>query len=199
MPVPIPERIDWMGLTTKLGEDIQYAVDTRKRERAALDEQAKTVEKEINTYEGGQDQKFSELVFNGVDKGRDLVYEWTNAAKRGEMTRAELKLRMNNLSEGLSGFAKSAKDFDARMVEILNRQNSGEAGKLEAYKNNVSETVWPYYKEIVNEYNFGIIDRYSFFCEDLQKNISRRLSFQLLDFLPDIEQDYSKRYTVSFD
>lgn len=86
-----------------------------------------------------------------------------------------------------------------QIVEIEGKELSTIEDKLEAYKNNVSETVWPYYNEIVNEYNFGIIDRYSFFCEDLQKNISRRLSFQLLDFLPDIEQDYSKRYTVSFD
>lgn len=133
--MPAPQRIDWMGLTTKLGEDIQYAVDTRKRERTAFDEQAQTTNEEIGKYEGGQNQKFSELVFNGVDKGRDLIYDWTSAAKRGEITRAELKLRMNNLSEGLSGFAKSAKDFDARMVEIMNRQNSGESGKLESYKN----------------------------------------------------------------
>ena len=91
MPVSAPQRIDWMGLTTKLGEDIQYAVDTRKRERAAFDEQATTTEQEISQYEGGQNQKFSELVFNGVDKGRDLIYDWTSKAKRGEMTRAELK------------------------------------------------------------------------------------------------------------
>ena len=124
-----------MGLTLGLGEDIQYAVDTRKRERAAFDEQAQSVNEEIGKYEGGQNQKFSELVFNGVDKGRDLIYDWTSKAKKGEMTRAELKLRMNNLSEGLSGFYTSTKDFDARMVEIMNRQNSGESGKLEAYKN----------------------------------------------------------------
>ena len=133
--MPAPERVNWMGLTLGLGKDIQYAVDTRKRERAAFDEQAQSVNEEIGKYEGGQNQKFSELVFNGVDKGRDLIYDWTSKAKRGEMTRAELKLRMNNLSEGLSGFSKSAKDFDARMVEIMNRQNSGESGKLEAYKN----------------------------------------------------------------
>lgn len=133
--MPVPERINWMGLTTKLGEDIQSAVETRSRERAAFDEEARTTEEKITKYEGGQDQKFSELVFNGVDKGRDLIYDWTNKAKRGEITRAELKLRMNNLSEGLTGFAKSATDFDARMVEILERQNSGKAGKLEAYKN----------------------------------------------------------------
>lgn len=71
--------------------------------------------------------------------------------------------------------------------------------KLKAYRENVSETVWPFYNSIIEEYNFGIIENYSFFCDELQKTITRRVSFQYLDFLPDIEQDYSKRYSVSFD
>ena len=133
--MPIPERIDWMGLTTQLGGDIQGAVDTRKNERAAFDTQAEQVRDEISKYEGGQNQAFSEMVFKGVDKGRDLIYQWNQEAKQGLITRAELKLRMNNISEGITGFQKSAKDFDARMLKILERQNSGEAGKLEAYKN----------------------------------------------------------------
>jgi len=133
--MPIPERIDWMGLTTSLGKKAQYAIDTRKRERAAFDEQTESTKKEISNYEKTQDQKFSEMVFNGVDKGRDLIYEWNQQAKRGEITRTEFKLRMNNISEGLTGFQTSAKNFDAKMVEILERQNSGKAGKLEAYKN----------------------------------------------------------------
>ena len=71
--------------------------------------------------------------------------------------------------------------------------------KLEAYKNNISETLWTTYSEMTAEYNFGIIEKYSFFCDKLSKNITRRFSFQLLDFLPDIEQDYSKRYNLRFD
>lgn len=133
--MPIPERVDWMGLTTQLGEDIQSAVDVRKDERAAYDSHAESIEEEISQYESGQNQSFNDLVFNGVDKGRDLIYSWTQDAKNGLMTKAELKKRTNNLSEGLTGFQKSAKDFDARMLQILERQNSGEAGKLEAYKN----------------------------------------------------------------
>lgn len=130
-----PPRIPWMDLALELGGSLQKAIDTRKNERIAIDKETSAVEREISSYEAGQNQKFSELVFNGVDKGRDLIYDWNLKAKRGEITKAELKLRMNNLSEGLSGFATSAKQFDERMVKVLERQNSGEAGRLESYKN----------------------------------------------------------------
>tara|TARA_R110000868_G_scaffold248258_3_gene504631 strand:- start:3374 stop:4732 length:1359 start_codon:yes stop_codon:yes gene_type:complete len=114
-----------------LGGKIEGAINTRKDERAAFDIQAEEAKEQINDYEAGQNQTFNELVFNLADNGRNKIAEWNAAAKRGEMTQADLKLKMNNLTTGVTGFSKSAKDFDARSLEMQTRNIEGKAGVLE--------------------------------------------------------------------
>lgn len=71
--------------------------------------------------------------------------------------------------------------------------------KLEAYKTNVSESLWKMYNKVCTDYDFGILDKYTFYSDKLQKNITRRFRFQYMDFLPDTNKDISERFTVQFD
>ncbi|HUV84685.1 MAG TPA: hypothetical protein VMV86_03200 [Methanosarcinales archaeon] len=129
------ETIDWASAFKQLGSQVQGAFDVRKNERAAFDEQALATSEEISHFEAGQNQTYNELVFNAADSGRNQIAEWNAAAKRGEITQADLKYKMNNLSSGMTGFAKSAKDFDLRNVEMLSRIEQGKSGALEIYLN----------------------------------------------------------------
>ncbi len=131
----IPRTINWMDLTGELGKKIQSAVTVKDRYGKEVDEDIKTTQEEINEYEVGQDQSFNDLVFNGIDEGRDQAWEWASMAKNGEMTQADLKFRINNQKDALKGFAQMSKDFDVRMKEINESIASGDAGKLEIYKN----------------------------------------------------------------
>jgi len=70
--------------------------------------------------------------------------------------------------------------------------------KINAYKDRVSLTMWPFYNQTVADYDFGIQENVTFFSEKLQKNITRRFLFQLDDFIPDTNKDYSRRYHLQF-
>jgi hypothetical protein len=70
--------------------------------------------------------------------------------------------------------------------------------KLEVYRTGMSQTIWQYYNKIINDYNFGLNEKYSFYCEKLNKNISRRFPFRFDEFLPNPSKDYSSRYNLSF-
>ena len=71
--------------------------------------------------------------------------------------------------------------------------------QIEAYKTNISETLWQMYNSISVEYNFGLLDEYTFYSEEVGTNITRKFQFEFMDFLPNPDKDYSKRYTVQFD
>ena len=51
------------------------------------------------------------------------------------MTKAELKLRENNLKESLSGLSKLSTDFDSLMKQVTDAQAEGTSGDLEAKLN----------------------------------------------------------------
>lgn len=71
--------------------------------------------------------------------------------------------------------------------------------KIEAYNNDISTGMWSKYNFVVAEYPFGIDEKYEFFCDKYQRNITRRFSFQFLDFLPAPNPTDSGRFTVLFD
>jgi hypothetical protein len=70
--------------------------------------------------------------------------------------------------------------------------------KLNAYRNNISQTMWDSHTSVIEEYNFGILENYTFFSDVLKKNITRRFLLELVDFLPNPEKNYRTRYSVEF-
>jgi hypothetical protein len=124
--------IKWSEQTKMLNENIQQALNVRALEREAYDEIEQTNIDAINSYEIGQNQKFNEYVLRGADNVRTQMYEWNQAAKRGEITRADYKSRMNNSMSDWSSFAKAAKNFDAKHEQTLERQRKGEGSAFEA-------------------------------------------------------------------
>lgn len=116
------------------------------------------------------------------------------------------KLIENN-SEEYENYMKFIIQYDSDYIRIVqaltiiainDKKLETVADQLEAYRTNVSTTLWQYYNEKCEEYDFGIMDKYTFYSEVLKKNVTRRFQFQLLDFLPDTNKNYSDRFTVSF-
>ena len=125
-----------------------------------------------------------------------------------EERNAELEKLIEDNEDDYEDYQNFINKYDKEYIRILQSQQIVAIDgvelktleeKIEAYKTNVSETLWSRYNEVVNEYVFGILDKYTFYCDKLQKNITRRFLFQYMDFLPDIDKDHSKRYHLSFD
>lgn len=124
--------IDWSGATARLNEQINQAIGTRQREREAFAEIEQANVDSINSHELGRNQTFNEFILKGSDNIRNQMYEWSQAAKKGEMTRADFKARMNNVSSDWTAFSNAAKNFDKRHEEILERGRTGKGSVFEA-------------------------------------------------------------------
>ena len=85
------------------------------------------------------------------------------------------------------------------IIGVNDKKFSSIEEKIEAYKQLVSQTLWPFYNETIDTYDFGILEDVTFFSDVLQKNVTRRFQFQFYDFLPDSKQNYSGRYHLQFD
>jgi len=114
--------INWAEKMSGLGDKIEDAIGTRGRERQAFEDTRAENEEVINEYEAGSSQDFNNLIFNGANDAKELMYEWNKAASNGEMTQAEYKKRMNNSMSSWSQLSKTASTFDERNKEMLKRQ-----------------------------------------------------------------------------
>jgi hypothetical protein len=85
------------------------------------------------------------------------------------------------------------------IIAIGDKECTSIEEKLEIYKNQIGQTLWPSYNKVIANYDFGIDEKVTFFSEKLQKNVTRGFQFQFTDFLPDSNKDYSARYHLSFD
>lgn len=91
------------------------------------------------------------------------------------------------LTQGLSIISVNGKALDYGNCEEL----------LEIIPS-ISRRVWERYNKVVEEYSFGLVPDVTFFLPELQENITRRVLFRPVDFLPDYEQESGGGVTVSF-
>ena len=127
--------IDWRSLAGELSESITGAIGTRSREREAFEAQRLSNEEKIRSYELGQNQTMNDLVLDGADEVKSLLWETNNAANEGLMTRADYNKIQSTVMSYWDNFANSAKSFDERMMNSMTRQNNGEASTFEGYLN----------------------------------------------------------------
>lgn len=129
-----PEKqVDWQALSSQMAEKI-YGIGTRRtEEKAALDQSAKDLEKIVNDPSNlGQNQTLNTLILDGADNARTNIYSWNKDLKAGKITPKEYKERLANLNDYWSTLANSAKTFDERYQQVLERQQPDENGIVPA-------------------------------------------------------------------
>lgn len=114
----------------------------------------------------------------------DERLEEVNALRKYLMDKAKLLLI---LTQGLSLVAIDGKELDYGNCEEL----------LELIPL-VSRRVWQEYGKITEKYTFGLDPEVTFFLPEAQKEVTRRLAFQPLAFLPNYKQEIDSGVTVSF-
>lgn len=127
--------INWAEKMSGLGDKVEDAIGTRKREREAFEDVRVENEAIIDEYEAGSVQDFNNLIFNGADGAKEKFYEWNKAASNGEMTQAEYKRRTNTLMSSWTDFSKNAAGFDERNLAMIERQNKKEGSSFERQMN----------------------------------------------------------------
>lgn len=125
------EPINWADLTEDLAGKVYQVGAERQKKREELDQIAADNQKLLNSWEPGKNQTLNQLVLRGADQGRVLIKQWNDKLKAGQISPTDYKNKMNNLTEYWGTLANSAKNYDARYLEIVKRQQEGTASDFE--------------------------------------------------------------------
>jgi hypothetical protein len=126
------QAINWAELSEDLAGKVYQVGEERQKKRDALDKIATDNQKLLAEFEPGKNQSLRELTLRGADQGRVLIKQWNDQLKAGIISPTDYKNKMNNLMESWGVFAKSAKSYDERYLEVMSRQQPGEDGKVAA-------------------------------------------------------------------
>jgi uncharacterized protein (DUF4415 family) len=126
------QAINWAELSEDLAGKVYQVGEERQKKRNELDKIATDNQKTLAEFEPGKNQSLRELTLRGADQGRVLIKQWNDQLKAGIISPTDYKNKMNNLMESWGVFAKSAKSYDERYLEVMSRQQPGKDGKVAA-------------------------------------------------------------------
>ena len=126
------QPINWASLAEDLAGKVYNIGTERQKKREELDKIAADNQKVLNEFEPGKNQSLRELTLRGADQGRVLIKQWNDQLKAGIISATDYKNKMNNIMDSWGIFAKSAKSYDERYLEVMSRQQPGEDGKVAA-------------------------------------------------------------------
>ena len=126
-----PERVDWEALSTKLANKVTGIGERIQKERVDLDKIASDNIAKMDEIEQSKNQTFGKMVLDFQGDGRNMVNAWNKLLKDGQLSPAEYRKKINNLNEYTGILAGSAKNFDARIQEVMKRQEDGIATAFE--------------------------------------------------------------------
>jgi hypothetical protein len=126
------QTINWAKISEDLAGKVYQVGEERQKKRNELDKIATDNQKILAEFEPGKNQSLRELTLRGADQGRVLIKQWNDQLKAGIISPTDYKNKMNNIMESWGVFAKSAKSYDERYLEVMSRQQAGEDGKVAA-------------------------------------------------------------------
>ena len=110
-------------------------VQDKKRERGQkLDIEAVKTYQTISDFEKSQDPFFQDLIFNGLNQAKDVIHNLNQQRKDNEISAAEYKRRVNNISDGQGAITANSLNYDKVVNEGLKRLDEGKLSDLEAIR-----------------------------------------------------------------
>lgn len=125
-------RVDWAKAFGGLAQKISDVGTGIKKEREALDTLQRDNETLVNSYEPGKSQTLNEMVIRGANDIKGQMKSWNDELKSGRLKPDEYKRRMENVKEYWGTLANSAKTFDQRFQDSMNRQLPDENNNIPA-------------------------------------------------------------------
>lgn len=114
--------VDWAKLTEDIVGKVNAIGTSRQAEKDALDLMMTEANALMNKEELYSSQKLQEFVLAGADSGRQLIAQWNADLKNGLLSPKDYKNRMNNIKDGWTTLANSAKTYDKANQEFMDRQ-----------------------------------------------------------------------------
>jgi hypothetical protein len=129
---PVEQGIDFSALTDKLATKVDDIGKDRAARKEELDTLASDTSRKFSEMEMTKTESLNDKLLALGDEGREKVNNWNTELKAGRLSPSEYKKRMAGLSEYVGLVGSTAKTFDERIQTHLKRQETGEAGVVEA-------------------------------------------------------------------
>lgn len=125
------QLVDWTKAAGSLTSGIATAAGMRQLRRAENEQVKKSAEDVVGKNENLTDQSLQKFQTNGAFAGRDKIVELNNLMKNGEISRAQHKSALANISTNWKNTADYMKNLDSLYAEKLERKEKGLASKAE--------------------------------------------------------------------
>jgi len=125
------QLVDWTKAAGSLTSGITTAAGMRQLRRQENEQVKKSAEDVVGKNENLTDQSLQKFQTNGAFAGRDKIVELNNLMKNGEISRAQHKSALANISTNWKNTADYMKNLDKLYAEKLDRKEKGLASKAE--------------------------------------------------------------------
>jgi hypothetical protein len=116
------EGVDWAKITNDLIGNINAIGTERKAEKDAIDLITTNANALMNKDQLYSSQTFNDLMFSGVNSGREQIAKWSGELKAGTLSPESYKKRVSNLETKWTTLSNSAKTYDNANAEFMKRQ-----------------------------------------------------------------------------
>lgn len=123
-------QVNWAEQFGKIAEQISGIEARREAEKEELDAMNKL---DMTLFQMGENQSMNSFVLNGADSIRSKMLEWNKSLKAGQLSPKEYKNKINNVKEYWGELATTAKSFDDRYMQQMERQRNGDSSGMETY------------------------------------------------------------------
>lgn len=142
--------------------------------------------------------------FNDIRRGLSQIEGIKKKSLREErMNEFSMKNedRLNEYYSFLKEYALMVAKFmqSLQIVSFNGEEVTDVEKKWELYNSSISTNLWSYYNTIVEKFKFGLNEEVEVFSKKLKTKVSRRVSFQLFEFLSFDRNKTDDRFSVSFD
>lgn len=135
------DRVNYTEAFQKLGQQVEGAINTRRDERASFDASTNEAVSTIVAPEIKTNQSMQDVALIGANGARDLTYDLSERAKRGEITQAEFVRIKQKISDSWTDVANFASGFDQRNMAAMQAQADGTGTGWALWKNQDMSTI----------------------------------------------------------
>lgn len=121
--------IDWNKTLSPVADQFNAADAARKLRKESYDKMMTDLKGKVNSWETTSNATINDLVLDGADQARNQMLQWNRDLKAGKMKPSEYREKINNLNDSWETLAYSAKTYDQRVQEAMQRQQPGENGE----------------------------------------------------------------------
>jgi hypothetical protein len=126
--------VDWASVSSKLTTDLGEIEKDRADERQKIEGEIAAANESINEMPVGNYESINNFVLGAANSAAEKLRVQSTLMKNGQLKPSQFASFRQNVMDGIGGYKKVAETYNKTMDELVARQQSRDAGVLEAYE-----------------------------------------------------------------